>query len=118
MFSVWFRSYSTYLIARHILLLPNCSPTPSQQDIGEAEIRQWHKKKGWRTCERTQQGQYWVSMVGGCNANLQQEDNATLAQRKALFGFMTALQEQFLISGENVKRYKDWVVNKARPLWF
>jgi hypothetical protein len=48
-------------------------------------------------------------MVGGYNTDLQPEDNSTLAQRKALFGLMAALQEQFLISGENLKRREELI---------
>ena len=106
-----------------------------------AEIRQWHKEKGWRDIgyhfvirrsgdvelgrPLSQTGAHvkghnkaniGVCMVGGCNADLQPEDNFTLAQRKALFGLMTALQDQFLISDENVKGHKDWGVNKACPV--
>jgi len=61
-------------------------------------------------------GNIGICLVGGCNAELQPEDSFTLAQRKALFGFMAALQEQFLISDENVKGHKDWGVNKACPV--
>ncbi|WP_122082599.1 N-acetylmuramoyl-L-alanine amidase [Vibrio coralliirubri] len=134
-----------------LLRLPHCPPysfitvhcnaTPPQQDVGVAEIRQWHKKRGWRDVgyhfvirrngdvqlgrplsqtgahvEGHNKGNIGICLVGGCNADLQPEDNFTLAQRKALFGLMAALQEQFLISDENVKGHKDWGVNKACPV--
>lgn len=119
----------------------HCSATSPKQDIGEADIRRWHKKKGWRDVgyhfvirrngdvelgrplsqtgahvKGHNKGNIGVCMVGGCNTELQPEDNFTLAQRKALFGLMAALQEQFLISDENVKRHKDWGVNKTCPV--
>ncbi|MFA0031240.1 N-acetylmuramoyl-L-alanine amidase [Vibrio sp. 10N.261.49.A12] len=119
----------------------HCSATPPQQDVDVAEIRRWHKKKGWRDVgyhfvirrngdvelgrplsqtgahvKGHNKGNIGVCLVGGCNAELQPEDNFTLAQRKALFGLMAALQEQFLISDENVKGHKDWGVNKACPV--
>ena len=46
-------------------------------------------------------------MVGGCNVELEPEDDFTLAQCKVLFGLMAALQEKFLISDGNVKGIKD-----------
>ncbi len=119
----------------------HCSATPPQQDVDVAEIRRWHKKKGWRDVgyhfvirrngdvelgrplsqtgahvKGHNKGNIGICLVGGCNADLQPEDNFTLAQRKALFGLTTALQEQFLISDENVKGHKDWGVNKACPV--
>ncbi|MFA0282369.1 N-acetylmuramoyl-L-alanine amidase [Vibrio sp. 10N.222.55.F12] len=143
-------SYSFSLVSV-LLRLPHCPPysfitvhcsaTPPQQDVGVAEIRRWHKKKGWRDVgyhfvirrngdvqlgrplsqtgahvKGHNKGNIGVCLVGGCNAELQPEDNFTLAQRKALFGLMAALQEQFLISDENVKGHKDWGVNKACPV--
>ncbi|MEO9494316.1 MAG: N-acetylmuramoyl-L-alanine amidase [Vibrio splendidus] len=143
-------SYSFSLVS-FLLRLPHCPPysiitvycsaTPPQQDIGVAEIRRWHKKRGRRDVgyhfvirrngdvelgrPLSQTGAYvkgnnkdniGICMVGGCNAELQPEDNFTLTQRKALFGLMAALQEQFLISDENVKGHKDWGVNKACPV--
>ncbi|MEZ8943693.1 N-acetylmuramoyl-L-alanine amidase [Vibrio sp. 10N.247.311.12] len=143
-------SYSFSLVSV-LLRLPHCPPysfitvhcsaTPPQQDVGVAEIRQWHKKRGWRDVgyhfvirrngdvqlgrplsqtgahvKGHNKGNIGVCLVGGCNAELQPEDNFTLAQRKALFGLMAALQEQFLISDENVKGHKDWGVNKACPV--
>ncbi|PTP00073.1 N-acetylmuramoyl-L-alanine amidase [Vibrio sp. 10N.286.45.A3] len=119
----------------------HCSATPPQQDVDVAEIRRWHKKRGWRDVgyhfvirrngdvelgrplsqtgahvKGHNKGNIGVCMVGGCNADLQPEDNFTLAQRKALFGLTAALQEQFLIPDENVKGHKDWGVNKACPV--
>lgn len=119
----------------------HCSATPPQQYIDVAEIRRWHKKRGWRDVgyhfvirrngdvelgrplsqtgahvKGHNKGNIGVCMVGGCNADLQPEDNFTLAQRKALFGLTAALQEQFLIPDENVKGHKDWRVNKACPV--
>ena len=119
----------------------HCSATPPQQDVDVAEIRRWHKKRGWRDVgyhfvirrngdvelgrplsqtgahvKGHNKGNIGVCMVGGCDAERQPEDNFTLAQRKALFGLMTALQEQFLISDENIKGHKDWGVNKACPV--
>lgn len=143
-------SYSFSLVSV-LLRLPHCPPysfitvhcsaTPPQQDVDVAEIRRWHKKKGWRDVgyhfvvrrngdvqlgrplshtgahvKGHNKGNIGICMVGGCNAELQPEDNFTLAQRKALFGLMAALQEQFLISDENVKGHKDWGVNKACPV--
>ncbi|MEZ9312040.1 N-acetylmuramoyl-L-alanine amidase [Vibrio sp. 10N.286.49.F3] len=143
-------SYSFSLVSV-LLRLPHCPPysfitvhcsaTPPQQDVGVAEIRRWHKKRGWRDVgyhfvirrngdvqlgrplsqtgahvKGHNKGNIGVCLVGGCNAELQPEDNFTLAQRKALFGLMAALQEQFLISDENVKGHKDWGVNKACPV--
>ena len=143
-------SYSFSLVSV-LLRLPHCLPysfitvhcsaTPPQQDVDVAEIRRWHKKKGWRDVghhfvvrrngnvqlgrplsqtgahvKGHNKGNIGICMVGGCNTELQPEDNFTLAQRKALFGFMAALQEQFLISDENVKGHKDWGVNKACPI--
>ncbi|MEZ9340270.1 N-acetylmuramoyl-L-alanine amidase [Vibrio splendidus] len=143
-------SYSFSLISV-LLRLPHCPPysfitvhcsaTPPQQDVDVAEIRRWHKKKGWRDVgyhfvirrsgdvelgrplsqtgahvKGHNKGNIGVCMVGGCNTELQPEDNFTLAQRKALFGLVAALQEQFLISDENVKGHKDWGVNKACPV--
>ncbi len=143
-------SYSFSLVSV-LLRLPHCPPysfitvhcsaTPPQQDVGVAEIRRWHKKRGWRDVgyhfvirrngdvelgrplsqtgahvKGHNKGNIGICMVGGCNAELQPEDNFTLAQRKALFGLMAALQEQFLISDENVKGHKDWGVNKACPV--
>lgn len=135
-------SYSFSLVSV-LLRLPNCPPysfiavhcsaTSPKQDVDVAEIRRWHKKRGWRDVgyhfvirrngdvqvgrplsqtgahvKGHNKGNIGVCMVGGCNAELQPEDNFTLAQRKALFGLMAALQEQFLISDENVKGHKDW----------
>ncbi|WP_244270929.1 N-acetylmuramoyl-L-alanine amidase [Vibrio splendidus] len=119
----------------------HCSATPPQQDVDVAEIRRWHKKRGWRDVgyhfvirrngdvelgrllsqtgahvKGHNKGNIGVCLVGGCNAELQPEDNFTLAQRKALFGLMAALQEQFLIPDDNVKGHKDWGVNKACPV--
>ncbi|WP_102298240.1 N-acetylmuramoyl-L-alanine amidase [Vibrio cyclitrophicus] len=143
-------SYSFSLVSV-LLRLPHCPPysfitvhcsaTPPKQDVDVAEIRRWHKKKGWRDVgyhfvvrrngdiqlgrplsqtgahvKGRNKGNIGICMVGGCNAELQPEDNFTLAQRKALFGLMAALQEQFLISDENVKGHKDWGVNKACPV--
>ena len=143
-------SYSFSLISV-LLRLPHCPPcsfitvhcsaTPPKQDVDVAEIRRWHKKKGWRDVgyhfvirrngdvqlgrplsqtgahvKGHNRGNIGVCMVGGCNTELQPEDNFTLAQRKALFGLMAALQEQFLISDENVKGHKDWGGNKACPV--
>ena len=143
-------SYSFSLVSL-LLRLPHCPPysfitvhcsaTPPQQDVDVAEIRQWHKKKGWRDVgyhfvirrsgdvelgrplsqtgahvKGHNKGNIGVCLVGGCNAERQPEDNFTLAQRKALFSLMAALQEQFLISDENVKGHKDWGANKACPV--
>ncbi|UWZ99309.1 N-acetylmuramoyl-L-alanine amidase [Vibrio splendidus] len=143
-------SYSFSLVSV-LLRLPHCPPysfitvhcsaTSPKQDIGVAEIRQWHKKRGWRDVgyhlvirrngeielgrplsqtgahvKGHNKGNIGVCLVGGCNAELQPEDNFTLAQRKALFGLTAALQEQFLISDENVKGHKDWGVHKACPV--
>lgn len=143
-------SYSFSLVSV-LLRLPHCPPysfitvhcsaTPSEQDVHVADIRRWHKKRGWRDVgyhfvirrngdvelgrplsqtgahvKGHNKGNIGVCMVGGCNSELQPEDNFTLAQRKALFGLVTALQEQFLISDENVKGHKDWGVNKACPV--
>ena len=119
----------------------HCSTTPPKQDVDVAEIRRWHKKKGWREVgyhfvirrngdvqlgrplsqtgahvKGHNKGNIGGCMIGGCNTVLQPEDNSTLAQRKALFGLMAALQEQFLISDEKVKRHKDWGENKACPV--
>ncbi|WP_299686087.1 N-acetylmuramoyl-L-alanine amidase [uncultured Vibrio sp.] len=119
----------------------HCSATPPDQDIGVAEIRRWHKERGWRDVgyhfvihrngdvaigrplsqtgahvKGHNKGNIGVCIVGGCNSDLQPEDNFTLAQRKALFSLVSALQEQFLISDENVKGHKDWGVNKACPV--
>ena len=143
-------SYSFSLVSV-LLRLPHCPPysfitvhcsaTPSEQDVHIADIRRWHKKRGWRDVgyhfvirrngdvelgrplsqtgahvKGHNKGNIGVCMVGGCNSELQPEDNFTLAQRKALFGLVAALQEQFLISDENVKGHKDWGVNKACPV--
>lgn len=143
-------SYSFSLVSV-LLRLPHCPPysfitvhcsaTPPEQDVHVADIRQWHKKRGWRDVgyhfvirrngdvelgrplsqtgahvKGHNKGNIGVCMVGGCNSELQPEDNFTLAQRKALFGLVAALQEQFLISDENVKGHKDWGVNKACPV--
>lgn len=143
-------SYSFSLVSV-LLRLPHCPPysfitvhcsaTPSEQDVHVADIRRWHKKRGWRDVgyhfvirrngdvelgrplsqtgahvKGHNKGNIGVCMVGGCNSELQPEDNFTLAQRKALFGLVAALQEQFLISDENVKGHKDWGVNKACPV--
>lgn len=143
-------SYSFSLVSV-LLRLPHCPPysfitvhcsaTPSEQDVHVADIRRWHKKRGWRDVgyhfvirrngdvelgrplsqtgahvKGHNKGNIGVCMVGGCNSEQQPEDNFTLAQRKALFGLVTALQEQFLISDENVKGHKDWGVNKACPV--
>ncbi len=143
-------SYSFSLVSV-LLRLPHCPPysfitvhcsaTPPEQDVHVADIRRWHKKRGWRDVgyhfvirrngdvelgrplsqtgahvKGHNKGNIGVCMVGGCNSELQPEDNFTLAQRKALFGLVTALQEQFLISDENVKGHKDWGVNKACPV--
>ena len=119
----------------------HCSATSPQQDIGAAEIRQWHKSKGWRDVgyhfvirrngqveigrPLSQTGAHvkghnkaniGVCVIGGCNANQQPQDNFTLAQRKALFGLVAALQAQFLICDEHVKGHKDWGANKACPV--
>jgi N-acetyl-anhydromuramyl-L-alanine amidase AmpD len=61
-------------------------------------------------------GNIGFCMVGGCNTDLLPEDNFTLAQHKALFGLMAALQEQFVISSENVKGHKYWGEDKACPV--
>ena len=57
-----------------------------------------------------------VCMIGGCNTKQQPDDNFTFSQRKALFGLVAALQEQFSISDEAVKGHKDWGANKACPV--
>lgn len=143
-------SYSFSLVSV-LLRLPHCPPysfitvhcsaTPPEQDVHVADIRRWHKKRGWRDVgyhfvirrngdvelgrplsqtgahvKGHNKGNIGVYMVGGCNSEQQPEDNFTLAQRKALFGLVAALQEQFLISDENVKGHKDWGVNKACPV--
>uniref|UniRef100_UPI003B97F95D N-acetylmuramoyl-L-alanine amidase n=1 Tax=Vibrio kanaloae TaxID=170673 RepID=UPI003B97F95D len=143
-------SYSFSLVSV-LLRLPHCPPysfitvhcsaTPPEQDVHVADIRRWHKKRGWRDVgyhfvirrngdvelgrplsqtgahvKGHNKGNIGVCMVGGCNYEQQPEDNFTLAQRKALFGLVAALQEQFLISDENVKGHKDWGVNKACPV--
>ncbi|MEZ9345006.1 N-acetylmuramoyl-L-alanine amidase [Vibrio cyclitrophicus] len=143
-------SYSFSLVSV-LLRLPHCPPysfitvhcsaTPPEQDVNVAEIRRWHKEKGWRDVgyhfvirrsgdvelgrPLSQTGAHvkghnksniGICIVGGCNTDLQPEDNFTLSQRKALFGLVAALQEQFLISDENVKGHKDWGVNKACPV--
>jgi len=112
-------SYSFSLVSV-LLRLPHCPPysfitvhcsaTPPEQDVNVAEIRRWHKEKGHN------KSNIGICIVGGCNTELQPEDNFTLGQRKALFGLVAALQEQFLISDENVKGHKDWGVNKACPV--
>ncbi|UTT85783.1 N-acetylmuramoyl-L-alanine amidase [Vibrio pelagius] len=119
----------------------HCSATPSTQDIGVAEIRRWHKNRGWRDvgyhfvirrCGKVEigrplsqtgahvkghnKGNIGVCLVGGCNAVQQPEDNFTFAQRKALFGLIEVLQKRFLIVDNNVKGHKDWGVNKACPV--
>ncbi len=73
----------------------HCSATPPKQDVGVAEIRRWHKKKGWRDVgdhfvtrrngdvelgrplsqtgahvKGHNRGNIGVYMVGGCNAEL------------------------------------------------
>ncbi|WP_198594340.1 N-acetylmuramoyl-L-alanine amidase [Vibrio cyclitrophicus] len=143
-------SYSFSLVSV-LLRLPHCPPysfitvhcsaTPPEQDVHVADIRRWHKEKGWRDVgyhfvirrsgdvelgrPLSQTGAHvkghnksniGICIVGGCNTELQPEDNFTLSQRKALFGLVAALQEQFLISDENVKGHKDWGVNKACPV--
>ena len=55
-------------------------------------------------------------MIGGCNAKQQPDDNFTFTQRKALFGLVAVLQEQFAISDEAVKEHKNWEVNEACPV--
>ncbi|CAK1795587.1 N-acetylmuramoyl-L-alanine amidase [Vibrio crassostreae] len=82
----------------------HCSATPPQQDVDVTEIRRWHKKRGWRDVgyhfvirrngdvelgrplsqtgahvKGHNKGNIGVCMVGGCNAELQPEDNFTLA---------------------------------------
>ncbi len=66
----------------------------------------------WRDTTRAILGFVLSVVVSNCNP----EDNFYALQRKALFGLMAALQEQFLISDENVKGHKDWGVNKACPV--
>ena len=119
----------------------HCSATSPSQDIGVAEIRSWHKNRGWRDvgyhfvirrCGKVEigrplsqtgahvkghnKGNIGVCLVGGCNAVQQPEDNFTFAQRKALFGLIEVLQKRFLIADNNVKGHKDWGVNKACPV--
>ncbi|PQJ58196.1 lysozyme [Vibrio chagasii] len=119
----------------------HCSATPPQQDIGVNDIRRWHKKRGWRDVgyhfvirrdgkvelgrPLSQTGAHvkghnksniGVCMIGGCDAKQQPDDNFTFSQRKALFGLVAALQEQFSISDKAVKGHKDWGVNKACPV--
>jgi len=119
----------------------HCSATYPNQDIGVAEIRSWHKSRGWRDvgyhfvirrCGKVEigrplsqtgahvkghnKGNLGICLVGGCNAVQQPDDNFTFAQRKALFGLIEVLQKRFLITDNNVKGHKDWGVNKACPV--
>lgn len=103
-------------------LVVHCSATREGVDIGAAEIRGWHKAKGWAdigyhfvirldgTVETgrplDQQGAHvesynnrsiGICMVGGVDANdiKKAEDNFTVAQKEALRGLMMKLQKVF-----------------------
>ncbi|MDE1333414.1 N-acetylmuramoyl-L-alanine amidase [Vibrio aestuarianus] len=118
----------------------HCSATTPSQQIGVADIRQWHQAKGWRDVGYhyviTRQGHVeqgralnqvgahvrghnhgniGICLVGGCDTRQQPQDNFTLAQRKALFGLITRLQAVFSIADDQVQPHHHWA-NKACPV--
>ena len=98
----------------------HCSATPSTADIGAAEIRQWHKARGWddigyhfviRRDGEVEEGRpveevgshvknhnansVGLCLVGGVDVRSRPKDNFTAAQWKALKGLLADLQARF-----------------------
>ncbi|CAH6905544.1 hypothetical protein VCHA54O485_100034 [Vibrio chagasii] len=74
---------------------------------GEVKLR-WPLSQTGAHVKGHNKGNIGVYLSGGCNAELQPEDNVTFMQRKALFSLIAALQDQFLISDEAVKGHKGY----------
>lgn len=115
----------------------HCSATQPKADIGAAEIRKWHKDKGWSdigyhavirrngTVEKgrpeTQTGAHvaghntdnlGVCLVGGINAEGKAENNFTPEQMAALAGVVKAWQEKYRIPDSEVRGHRDWSPDK------
>lgn len=119
----------------------HCSATHAGQDIDAAEIRRWHQAKGWqdigyhwvikrdgtleigRPAEQTgahvyghNPGNLGICLIGGCDKQLQPQDNFTLAQRKTLFTLIAELQARYALTDEQVKPHHAWSSHKACPV--
>ncbi len=119
----------------------HCSATPPELDIGRDDIRQWHLQRGWQDIgyhyvirrngaielgrPTHVQGAHvaghnkdnlGICLVGGCDNQMQTQDNFTLAQRKTLFALISQLQQQYHIDDQHVTAHNQWNANKACPV--
>ncbi|MFV0447959.1 MAG: N-acetylmuramoyl-L-alanine amidase [Vibrio sp.] len=130
---------TTHLQPRWITV--HCSATPPEMDIGREEIRQWHLQHGWNDIgyhyvirrngdiefgrephvqgahvTAHNRGNLGIGLVGGCDSQMQAQDNFTLAQRKNLFALISQLQKQYHIDDQHVTAHSQWNPAKACPV--
>lgn len=117
----------------------HCSATPPHMDIGVKEIREWHKRRGWRdigyhgVIRRDGTREYGrpfdqigahvkghnkdslgICMIGGVNQRLKPENNFTPAQFYELRKWINELKTEYPI--EVVQGHRDYPnVSKACP---
>lgn len=119
----------------------HCSATKRSQKFGVADIRRWHKKKGWSdvgyhyvikrdgTVEDGRPNQkagahvkghnrnsLGICLIGGLDKKKQPEYNFTSAQMKSLWTLVKALQDLYKVSSARVLGHRDFPkVKKACP---
>lgn len=106
---------------RHInLIIVHCSATPAGRDVMAADIRRWHKKRGFSDigyhyvirldgtvetgrdisrpgahCLGHNRDSVGVCYVGGCDSDMRPADTRTPAQRRALYNVLCGLKRRF-----------------------
>lgn len=123
---------------RHINeIIVHCSATPAGRDVTTADIRRWHRQRGFRdvgyhyvvrldgTIEigrpLTMEGAHClghnarsigVCYIGGCDSKMRPADTRTAPQREALVVLLTYLRHLF--PGATIHGHRDFA-NKACP---
>lgn len=119
------------------MITVHCSATQATSDIGAAEIRKWHKDKGWsdigyhaviRRNGTVEAGRpEWkvgahvaghntdnlgVCLVGGINAQGKAENNFTPEQMAALSQVIQGWMKKYGIQASKIKGHRDWSPDK------
>ena len=119
------------------MITVHCSATQATSDIGAAEIRKWHKDKGWsdigyhaviRRNGTVEAGRpEWkvgahvaghntdnlgVCLVGGINSQGKAENNFTPEQMAALRQVLQGWMKKYSIPAVKVMGHRDWSPDK------
>lgn len=61
-------------------------------------------------------GNLGICLIGGCNNQMQVQNNFTLTQRKPLFSLINQFQQQYTIDEKHVTTHSHWNPAKACPV--